>query len=380
MSFLRSRLLGGVGFLPAYAPENGSGSGGAAAAPGDGGAAPASPPAAGAAPASAPAAAAAPAAPAAAAASLAAGGAGVGGDKGGQQQQQASPQQLAQWLSGAPADWREQLAGDDKGFLNQLKRHTTPQSAFDWLRKTSLKLSAGELKEVKQAPGPEASEEEKAAWRKEQGLPDKADGYLGALKLPEGFVLGEADKPLANSFAEVAHANGWSQAQYDQAVSWYFNSQAQQAQAREVADNDFHIESQQRLIEAMGNDFKPNMNVLSSFWKEYGGAEIVGANGNKSTVADAVLTARTADGRVLGDIPEVAMLFAKVGRELNPAATLLPPGGQQDLKGVQGRKAEIEKMMYVNGKQNPAYWGNATLQAEYRDLITAEQTMQKRAG
>lgn len=398
MSLMRDRMLGGVSFGALYAPADAAGAGVAAGGAADAGASGNDAGGAGDAGAAAGAAAAGAKPAAGAAADAGAGNAdggavaskaaapgaagslasGAAADAGANAASGAA-KDVAGWLGTAPQDWREQLAGEDKGFLNQLKRHTTPQSAFDWLRKTSLKLSAGELKEVKAAPGKDATDEERATWRKEQGLPDKTEGYVSSLKLPEGVVLGEADKPLVDSFAARALKGGMPTETFNEAVSWYYETQAQQAQQREIADNDLRIQSQQRLISEMGGDFKPNMNVLQSFWNEHGGGDVTGPAG-KSTIADTILTARTADGRILGDIPEVAAFYSKIGRELNPAATLLPAGGSQDIKGLQTRKAEIEKTMYINGKQNPAYFGNEAVQKEYREIIDAESKLVKRAS
>ena len=58
---------------------------------------------------------------------------------------------------------------------------------------------------VAPAQAASASVRQIAAWRSENGVPDKADDYVGALDLPQGVVPGEADKPLLASFAQTAH-------------------------------------------------------------------------------------------------------------------------------------------------------------------------------
>lgn len=262
-----------------------------------------------------------------------------------------------------PADWREKIAGTDQGKLNTLKRYASPIDAINWVLDQQAKISKGELKPVKPMPGKDATAEQVAAWRKEQGLPENAEGYLGKLSLPQGMLLGDADKPIAQAFAERALERGMSQEHFNDTVNWYFEQQAQQAQARVEADGEFQRDSQQKLMAEWGADFKGNSNALGAFWQEA-----------PEGVRDIILGARTADGKIVGDHPQVAAFFAGLMRQLNPAATLLP-AGQGDLQGVSTRKAAIEGMMYLNGKQNPAYWGNEALQQEYRDLIAAEQRM-----
>lgn len=276
----------------------------------------------------------------------------------------ATPTTPADW----PSDWREKLAGEDKAFLNQLKRYASPNDVGKWLRTTQLKISAGELKEIKEAPK-DATPEQLAAWRKEQGLPEQSTGYVKDLKLPDGMVLGEADKPLIESFAARALDKGVPQETFNALVGWWYETQDQLMAQRQEAEQDHRISAEQSLIQKWGADFKPNMQALKVFWTD-----------QPSEVQATILGARTADGRVIGDIPEVTEFFANLSRELNPAATLLPVGITDAPKAISARKAEIEDMMYVDGKPNPGYFGNEQVQKEYRDLIDAEQRFQSRAA
>jgi hypothetical protein len=363
----RNRMLGGVSWLPFYAPvDAGAGAGGDAGAAGAGADA---------------------AAGAAAAAAAATAGAGAdksgaqGTDKGAagadkdaaaaaalasgqqRQQQQQTPTKIS-----LPETWREELAGEDKALLNTLKRHASLNSVVDWLRKTQLKISAGELKEFKAAPE-NATPEQMTAWREEQGLPKEAAAYVKDIKLADGTVLGEADKPLIESFAARALESNMDQKTFNSVVDWWYQTQDQLQAQRQEADTDARIEAEQALIQKWGTDFKPNMNALKVFWQGY-----------PAEVQAIVLGSRTADGRVLGDLPEVADFFANLSRELNPAATLLPAGKGTDVKAVGTRIAEIDGMMYLDGKPNPAYWSNQQLQQEYRDLIDAQAKLQQRAA
>jgi hypothetical protein len=182
------------------------------------------------------------------------------------------------------------------------------------------------------------------------------------------MVLGEADKPIVASIAEVALAENMPPQAFNALVSKYYQIQDQQIAAREEADHEQRINAQQDLIRDMGPDFKANMNALKSLWGQA-----------PEGLADMVLTARTADGKIVGDMPQVVAYFANLARELNPAATLLPAGGDQSLASVQSRKAEIEKSMYIGGKPNPQYFGGP-LEQEYRGLIAAEERMKERAA
>lgn len=268
-----------------------------------------------------------------------------------------------------PADWRAKLAGDDKAYLKTLERFASPQDFAKAHRELTAKMSSGALKDVKALSPPEnATPEQMTAWRKEQGLPEKAADYVTNLKLADGVVPGEADKPLLEAVAEMAHKANYPQKTVNDFVGIYYQLQDQLNAERQDADNDQRIEAQQTLISSMGADFKVNMNALTGFW-----------NTQPEGLKDTILTARTADGRIVGNMPEVVSFFANLSRELNPAATLLPAGTGQGPEAIASRKAEIEKQMYIQGKPNPAYFGGP-LEKEYRDLLEAEIKLQSRAA
>ena len=196
------------------------------------------------------------------------------------------------------------------------------------------KISAGELKAPLKAPDANATPEQLAAWRKDQGLPATPADFIKDLKLANGVVPGEADKPLLDAVADMAHKSNYDQKTVNDFVGKYYELQDQLAGQRAEADNDLRIDSQQKLIEQMGPDFKRNMAALPSFWRE-----------QPEGIQDLVLGARTADGRTIGDLPEVTSWIVGLMRELNPAATLLPAGTDGTPASIASRKAQIESQM-----------------------------------
>ena len=94
-------------------------------------------------------------------------------------------------------------------------------------------------------------------------------------------------------------------------------------------------------------------------------------------LADAVLTARTADGKPLGNVPGFIQQLASLSLELNPAASLVPAGGGDPAKGLSDEIASIEKTM----RETPdTYWKDTKMQDRYRDLLEAQEKVSKRAG
>lgn len=272
-----------------------------------------------------------------------------------------------------PENWRDQLAEalkpGDKKFRGRLDRFSAiTDIGKSWLG-LEERVSSGELK-AKAEPPANATPEQLSAWRKEQGLPVSAADYVANIKLADGVVPGEADKPLLEAVGKMALESGYDQNTVNNFVGLYYSVQDSLIAQRDALDVEQRDATVAQLAREQGPDFQKNKNALNLFWSE-----------RPPEVKSAVLGARTADGRLVGDIPEVVKFFANLSRELNPAAAVLPSGAPADLKAVGTRKAEIEGLMFKDsptpGKYGPGY--TAAVQEEYRQLIDAETTMKARS-
>lgn len=268
--------------------------------------------------------------------------------------------------AGEIAEWRRQMAGDDKAALKQLERYNSPADVWKKIRSLETKMSSGEFK---RALADDATEEEKATWRKENGIPDKPEGYVEKITLPKGLVLGEADKPLATEFAAAAAEANMTPAQYSRMVAQYYALQDKAKAHQEEQDSTFHEESVEKLREEWGADYKRNINAVNN---------LVAAM--PSSLSGRLLSGRTADGRKIANDPEMIAWLSSMARELNPAATLVPAGTSDAGKSIASRIADIETLM--KDRNGDYYRGpkSAALQTEYRELITARETMKARAA
>lgn len=264
------------------------------------------------------------------------------------------------------AAWRLAMAGEDKAALKQLERYNSPADVWKKAKALEAKLSSGEFK---RALADDASEEEKATWRKENGIPDKPEGYVEKLALPKGMVLGEADKPLAKEFAAAAADANLTPAQYSRMVAQYYALQDQVRAKQDDDDAAFHDEANERLREEWGADYKRNVNAVNNLVASM-----------PSKLADRFLAGRTADGRKIGNDPEIIAWLSSISREINPAATLVPAGTSDAGKSVNDRIAEIETMMRDRGGDYYRGPKANALQAEYRELITARDKMKAKAA
>jgi hypothetical protein len=267
-----------------------------------------------------------------------------------------------------PESWRDDMAGGDRAFRRTLDRFDSPAALAKAYRELTARLSSGDLKATKPPPG-DATPEQVAAWRAEQGLPRDASAYVEGLRFGDGTVPGEAETAMLASFADEAVKGRWTADQYNQAVGWYFALQDRLAAGRDHADAAFKQEASADLMREWGHDYAANRNAVAQFF-------------DRSLPADfreAMLTARLPDGKVLANHPAFNRAILDVAKSLNPGGKVLPNASGAGLSGVESRIAEIEgKYMRAPHGSDPwkSYWtgdSGARMQQEYRGLLAARE-------
>jgi hypothetical protein len=258
-------------------------------------------------------------------------------------------------------NWRETYAGADAARLNVLKRYTDPKAVLDAHFSLKQRVDSGELKNVKPL-AKDASAEQVTAWRAENGIPANAGDYL--TNLPNGLVIGEADKPVMTAFAEALHKANAPPAIVHAALGWYNGFQEQQAADIVKAEKEAKQKGEDELRATWGPEYRTNLNLANDFLTSTAG-DIAG------DLSNAVLP----DGSLLGDNPKVLQWIAKIAREVNPVGTLLPNSGGGNAASIDTRIGEIEKMMRTN---RAAYNKDTKVQTEYQQLLDARIKMQAR--
>jgi hypothetical protein len=274
-----------------------------------------------------------------------------------------------------PESWRDDLAGADKAFRKTLDRFDSPAAMAKAYKELTTRLSSGDLKAVKPPPA-DATPEQVAAWRAEQGLPQDAASYVDGLQLGDGTVPGEAEQALLASFAEEAVKGRWTADQYGQAVSWYFAVQDRVAAARDHADAAFRDEAAAGLMAEWGHDYAANRNAIAQFFDRSFPADF----------RDPMLTARLPDGRILANHPSFNRAILAVAKSLNPAGAVLPNASGGGLSGAESRIAEIEGK-YMRAPHGSdlwkSYWtgdSGARMQQEYRGLLATREQSRRGRG
>jgi len=274
-----------------------------------------------------------------------------------------------------PDNWRDQLAGDDKTSAERLKRFASPGDLFKSYRELETKVSSGQLKAPATPFPATGTDEAKAEWRKTNGLPETAEAYVEKLALPNGVVIGEADKPLINEFAKDMHAAGATQDEMNRAMASYYRLQGVAEAQRAEADVSTRATSQTQLMTDWGpQDYKVNMNAVGTLLATMPEEAKVG-----------LLSARTADGQMVGDTVWFNKWAAAHAREFNPAATLISPTQANAPQAISDEISAIEKVYQraVTGDRDAhrEYYGHAGkpgLDARERELIHAQEQMRLR--
>jgi hypothetical protein len=261
-----------------------------------------------------------------------------------------------------PDDWRKMLAGDKPERMKSLARYADPVAFANKTWALEQKLSSGEMK--KDFPK-EGTPEEQAAWKKERGVPDKWDAY--DVNLGNGYVFGDADKPVLEHFLQYAHSMNMPPERVKETLAWYPKLQEHVAAKQAQEDALYKVESDDSLSEAWGREKSVNLNAIANFLVEL-----------PASVKNNFLAGRGADGRLLGDNPDILRWLASLGRR--PAASVVSNDAPTHGTSISDRLNELTAM---SAKRTSEYWRGPkaeALQQEMRDLLTAQEKHKFRAA
>jgi len=212
--------------------------------------------------------------------------------------------------------------------LKRLERFASEADIYKSNRELEKKFSSGE---VRARLADDATPEQIAEYRKQIGVPETPEGYDTNI---EGVVFGDADKPIIGDFAKAMHAANADPAAVKAGLAWYANHMEQVLAQRAQADHDAEIEVKVELGKEWGQDAKLNFNLINNTLEQY------------PALKEALWQARGehGQGRYVGYNKGVLQELARLSRELNPAATIIP-GGNANMRGLQDEMAAIEKKM-----------------------------------
>lgn len=262
-------------------------------------------------------------------------------------------------------------AGDEKAYkkeLTRLERINDYKSVWGMYRDLEAKFSQGGLVKI---PGKDAKPEEREAFAKQLGWTEKPEEMIGQIKLEDGMVIGDADKPMLTNFLSAVHGATSAQDFASKATAWYYKSQEEAAAIQDEVDDTFRREAERALKEEHGAAFKRKTNAVASlFATAPGGADVK----NPDSLFSRLVGGRTADGKIIGNDPVVMNWLISLVNEVNPAATVVEDGNQSGVT-IDTELAEIQKLRTTDRRK---YFSDE-VQARERELLEAKSKIQARA-
>lgn len=259
-----------------------------------------------------------------------------------------------------PDDWataRARIAKGDAKIEKRLGRYTSVDSLAEALIAAQDKIADGTLKS---ALPKDATAEQLAAWRLENGVPDSPEEY--DTSLPDGLVIGEADQPIVAEYLKEAHNSNLTPDQVKANLAWYFKQQEAQIEEQYARDETARIEGEDAIREMWGAETKLNKGLIRGLLETA-----------PKGVGEQLAGARLSDGTPLGSHPDTLRWLADLARTVNPIATVVPNAGTNGMQAIETELASLEGKMK---DKTSDYWKGSMAeknQQRYRDLITARE-------
>ena len=289
---------------------------------------------------------------------------------GAQAQQQQDPPPY--W----PTDWREKIAehtsaGDKKAYEKEMRRLSnidSPYAVYGSFR--NLENTWASRNFIKLPPKEGASDTDVKEFHKALGVPEKPEDYFKDIKLDNGAVIGDADKPVVDGFAAAVHKAGAPPGVVNAALNWYFANQEKAAADLDAADENYKTTAIQALKEEYGPAFNRKRNAIGGlFATAPGGTDLK----NDKALINRLLGGRTADGRIIGDDPDAVRFLISLALERNPAASVVEDGDQSG-KSIEKEIGEIEQIMRTDRpRYNKEFAGRYAELLAVRDKVRARQ-------
>ena len=269
-------------------------------------------------------------------------------------------------------DWRQRLVAgstDADRDLAQLGRYESPEQIWRKARELEKRMSSGELKSALKAG---ASADEVARWRQENGIPSEAKAYKVNLpaNVKDGAKVMEEDKEFLDAFLGSAHQANFTQAQVDTALAGYYAEVDRQERNLTEAEAAAVQKTDQMLKQEWGADYTLNKNLAESFLSRA-----------PAGFKDRFWNGYLADHMPIRASPDMWKWLVQVEREINPAATVVTSSSANLGQTVEAELSQFRAWMAApkGSPEYQKYWGDEKAQERYRQLLTAQEGLSKKA-
>lgn len=280
----------------------------------------------------------------------------AGADKGAAGDAGAAP---ATW----PEDWRDQISGGDAKMGALLKRYSDPGAVAKALGALRTRLDSGEFKKGLAA---DATEKEIADYRKENGIPDKPEGY----ELPKGIEVLDMDKPIVEGYLADAHKRNLTPAEAQANIKFFYEAREAMAAQVDEKDKQRKAENEDILHQTWGGEFRANINGVVQFVESQTSKEF----------CKALMSARMGNGNIVGNDATALNFLVGLMKEINPHGTLVP-SGEASNKAITDRIAVLENMQRDNPPgSKKEYFRDDKFSNELKGLYGQQEKIKARAA
>jgi hypothetical protein len=258
-----------------------------------------------------------------------------------------------------PDQWRQELSGGDEKLMKQLERF----NGVPDLHKSYLELQTkfSSQSKVINKPGEDATPEQWSEYRESIGVPETSEGYN--LDFEDGTVIGEDFQPQVDDYLKFAHESNVPPELVKSTIAWQMNNIQAQQEALKTANDEARIEGTAELRSEWGGEFQGNINAVHSLFTE-------APEGTMERLFSGV----GEDGLKFANNPDNIRWLVNLAKQVNPTATLVPPGPDQ-AGSIDAEIEKIQKIMNSPDKsESDKYWKDDAMQARFVKLNQAKQS------
>lgn len=210
-----------------------------------------------------------------------------------------------------------------------------------------------------------ATEAEKAAWRKANGIPEKPEAY----DIPKvaGHDWMEHDAPVLNSFKGVAHKANLNQEQVAEVTTWYANQLQQAYKQRDSAFQELDRSDAINMEETLRNDpeignaeYRPTLTLIKRLMKD--------REAMPEAAAQKLMKSRDSQGHLVMNDPGVVKWLRGIA-EARYGGADTEVRRTERVTQLSSRKREIQEMRRTNIDE---YYRKG-LDKEYAEILAAEE-------
>ena len=238
-----------------------------------------------------------------------------------------------------PDDWRAQMANDDDKAARLLERYTSPDAVGKALMSAQQRIRA--------------TDEQRAEWRLEHGIPETAQDYEVPILLDGKYEdLDEFGKASIDAFRGTFHELDMPPEHAEKIMSVANDVALQQMERQAETDALRQEETEDTLRMDWGADYKKNIALNAQFMQDRLGDSW-----------QSFVTARTPEGLRLADDPKFNKFINQMAR--SEGGTVLQTGETAAGHNVQARIEEIRKIMSTDYSK----YKREGLDVEYSKLL-----------